>query len=190
MGYETYQKILKEAVLELKNEEFAEEFVDDAQQEKEYANDCTIESDLEILFPASYVPQESERILLYQELDNMERQADVEAFCKRLEDRFGKIPHEARELILIVSLRRMARALGVEKIVLKQGHMSMFFVPGENVAYYQSPAFGRMLNYLQSNPRRCKLRDFNSRRSMLVDDVRSVHEAVAIVDSINRLQAI
>ena len=190
LGYETYQKILKEAVLELKNEEFAEEFVDDAQQEKEYANDCTIESDLEILFPASYVPQESERILLYQELDNMERQADVEAFCKRLEDRFGKIPHEARELILIVSLRRMARALGVEKIVLKQGHMSMFFVPGENVAYYQSPAFGRMLNYLQSNPRRCKLRDFNSRRSMLVDDVRSVHEAVAIVDSINRLQAI
>lgn len=191
LGYETYQKILKEAVIELRTEEFADEFADENDREAtDYTNDCTIESDLEILFPASYVPQESERILLYQELDNMERESDVQAFCKRLEDRFGKIPHEARELILVVSLRRMARTLGIEKIVLKQGRMTLFFVSGDNVAYYQSAAFGRILNYLQNNPRRCKLRDFNSRRSMQVEDVKTVHDALSIIETIARLQAI
>ena len=158
LGYETYQKILKEAVLELKTEEFSETFADEQQDDKSYASDCTIESDLEILFPATFVPQESERILLYQELDNMERQEDVEAFCKRIEDRFGKIPHEAMELILVVTLRRM------------------------------SPAFGRILHFLQDNPRRCQLRDNNGKRSMLVANVPAVHDAVDILKRITELQ--
>ena len=183
LGYETYQKILKEAVLELKTEEFADTFADEHQDSAnaEYANDCTIESDLEILFPASYVPQESERILLYQELDNMERQEDVDAFCKRLEDRFGAIPDQARELILVVTLRRLARRLGIEKIVLKQGHMTMFFVSSENAAYYQSPAFGRILTYLQQNVRIANLNEHNNRRSMRIDSIKTVREATDVV---------
>ena len=183
LGYETYQKILKEAVLELKTEEFADTFADEHQDSAntEYANDCTIESDLEILFPASYVPQESERILLYQELDNMERQEDVDAFCKRLEDRFGAIPDQARELILVVTLRRLARRLGIEKIVLKQGHMTMFFVSSENAAYYQSPAFGRILTYLQQNVRIANLNEHNNRRSMRIDGIKTVREATDVV---------
>ena len=188
LGYETYQKILKEAVLELKTEEFSETFADEQQDDKSYASDCTIESDLEILFPATFVPQESERILLYQELDNMERQEDVEAFCKRIEDRFGKIPHEAMELILVVTLRRIARTLGIEKIVLKQGKMHLYFVSGDNIAYYQSPAFGRILHFLQDNPRRCQLRDNNGKRSMLVANVPAVHDAVDILKRITELQ--
>ena len=188
LGYETYQKILKEAVLELKTEEFSETFADEQQDDKSYASDCTIESDLEILFPATFVPQESERILLYQELDNMERQEDVEAFCKRIEDRFGKIPHEAMELILVVTLRRIARTLGIEKIVLKQGKMHLYFVSGDNIAYYQSPAFGRILHFLQDNPRRCQLRDNNGKRSMLVANVPTVHDAVDILKRITELQ--
>ena len=191
LGYETYQKILKEAVFELKTEEFADTFADQNDQDTTtYANDCTLESDLEILFPASYVPQESERILLYQELDNMEREEDVADFCRRLEDRFGKIPHEARELILVVSLRRIARSLGVEKIALKQGKMTLYFVGSDNVAYYQSQAFGRILNYLQANPRRCQLRELNQRRSMLIANVKSVGEAVEILRGISDLTAI
>ena len=185
LGYETYQKILREAVTELKTEEFADEFADiTSDQPTAYANDCTIESDLEILFPASFVPQESERILLYQELDNMEREDEVEAFCKRLEDRFGKIPKQARELILIVALRRKAKMLGIEKIVLKQGRMTMFFVSAENAAYYQSNAFGRILTYLQKNVRRCELREVKARRSMVVANVRSVEEADSIITTI------
>lgn len=191
LGYETYQKILREAVFELKTEEFADTFAEENPQEaKTYATDCTIESDLEILFPATYVPQESERILLYQELDNMEREEDVKAFCQRLEDRFGKIPHEAMELVLVVSLRRTARMLGIEKIVLKQERMHLYFVSAENVAYYQSPAFGRILHFLQENPRRCQLRENNGKRSMLIANVKTVHDALDILSRITQLQTI
>ena len=191
LGYETYQKILREAVLELKTQEFADTFADEnADTDKAYTNDCTIESDLEILFPATYVPQESERILLYQELDNMEKQSDVDAFCKRLEDRFGEIPHEARELILVVALRRIARTLGIEKIVLKQGRMNLHFVSSDNIAYYQSAAFGRILHYLQDNMRRCQLKEQNGKRSMQIANVPTVHDAVDILNTISKLQTV
>lgn len=186
LGYETYQKILKEAVLELKTEEFAEEFAEEDNDDKAYASDCVVESDLEILFPATFVPQESERILLYQELDNMEREEDVQAFCKRIKDRFGDIPEEAKELIKVVSLRRIARTLGIEKIALKQGTMRLYFVSGDNIAYYQSAAFGRILQYLQNNFRRCKLQENNNKRLALISNVKSVHEALEILKTITQ----
>ena len=194
LGYETYQKILKEAVLELRTEEFSDTFSDDVAQsdanEPTYVSDCTIESDMELLLPATYVPQEGERISLYQQLDNMERETDVMEFRRELEDRFGKIPHEAQELIRIVSLRRIARSLGIEKIALKMGQMYLYFVGEENKAYYQSPAFGRILSYLQQNPRRCKLRDINGRHSILIADVATVEEAVNILSTITLLQSV
>ena len=185
LGYETYQKILKEAVIELKTEEFADTF-EGEKEEKTYTADCSIESDLEILFPATYVPQESERILLYQELDNMEKEEDVQAFCRRLEDRFGKIPHEAKELILVVSLRRLAKSLGIEKIVLKQSKMLLYFVSADNAAYYNSPEFGRMITYLQQHPRRCQFRDTNGKHSMVVLNVPTVHDAYDIITMIQK----
>jgi transcription-repair coupling factor (superfamily II helicase) len=195
LGYETYQKILKEAVLELKTEEFSDTFNDENKaagddEETSYVADCTIESDMEILFPATYVPQESERISLYQELDNMERETDVMEFRRRLEDRFGKIPREAQELIRIVTLRRIARTLGIEKIALKMDNMYIYFVGDENKAYYQSPAFGRILHYLQNDPSRCRIREVNGKRSLLINHVTSVQEAVGILSSISALEAV
>ncbi len=181
LGYETYQKILREAMVELRTEEFADTFADQPIVDDSFTNDCTIDTDLEILFPATYVPQESERILLYQELDNMQAAGDVDAFCRRLEDRFGKIPHQAMELILIVALRRVAKKLGIEKIVLKQGVMILHFVSADNVAYYQSPAFGKIINYLQNHPRRCKLKEVERKRSMVLASVPSVHDALDIL---------
>ena len=195
LGYETYQRILKEAVLELKTEEFADTFKDDEtlsanEDEKTFVADCTIESDMELMFPATYVPQEGERISLYQELDGMERETDVMAFRKRLEDRFGKIPKEGRELIRIVTLRRIARTLGIEKINLKLGKMYVYFVGDENKAYYQSAAFGKILNYLQKFPRRCHIREISGKRSILIDNVTTVEEAVAIFTEITDLKAV
>lgn len=194
LGYETYQKILKEAVLELRTEEFSDTFAEgkqgDETEEPNYVSDCTIESDMELLLPATYVPQEGERISLYQQLDNMERETDVMEFRRELEDRFGKIPHEAQELIRIVPLRRIARSLGIEKIALKQGNMYMYFVGDENKAYYQSPAFGRILHYLQDDPIRCKLRDVNGKRSLLISNVETVEEAVTLLSSIATLPAV
>ncbi len=194
LGYETYQKILKEAMLELKTEEFSKEFnegnTSEEPEEESYVSDCVIESDMELLFPATYVPQESERISLYQELDNMERAVDVLQFRNRLEDRFGKVPKEAQELIRIVTLRRLARTLGIEKIALKQDKMYLYFVGEQNIAYYNSNAFGRILHFLQQNPRRCVLRENKGRNSMMIHKVPTVEEAVSLLTTMGSLETI
>lgn len=197
LGYETYQKILKEAVLELKTQEFADTFevqqTEESQisgHEVEYVNDCTIDTDLELFFPPTYVPQESERITLYRELDNMETDKEVDEFEARMRDRFGPIPDIAAELIRIVPMRRIARTLGVEKVALKQGNLYLYFVGKENAAYYNSNAFGRCLSYLQSEPLRCKLRDVNDRCSFLIENVKSVTEALALLKHIAAMKPV
>ena len=188
LGYETYQKVLKEAVSEIRNQEFAdlETAATDA-DEKEYANDCVIESDLELLLPADYVPQESERIALYRELDDIERETDLQAFRSRLIDRFGKIPSVTAELLRVPRLRRLARQLGIEKVSLKQEQMYLYFVDESNKAYYQSPMFGRLLSYVQANPSRCHIRQRGERRSFSIDHVPNVETAVDILNTIHAL---
>ena len=184
LGYEAYQKILKESVLELKTEEFAEEFEDlNAGKEEEFVADCTIESDLELRLPPDYVPQESERISLYQQLDNMETPAQIEEFRNHLKDRFGTIPAISEELIKVVPLRMSARRLGIERLALKGNKLRVYFVGDDNKAYYQSPAFGKVLSYLQSNPLRCELRDVKGKRSILIDKVTTVSEALSILSA-------
>ena len=186
LGYETYQKILKEAVTELRTQEFAEldkaETLESAQEE--YVADCVIESDMELLLPAEYVPTESERISLYQELDGIERESDLLEFRSRLTDRFGAIPDVTLELLRIPTLRRLARRLGIEKVALKQGKMFTYFVDDNNKAYYQSEMFGRMVNYLTTNPRRVQIREKNGRKSFAFLNIPSVETAVAILQSI------
>lgn len=190
LGYETYQKILSEAVTELKNDEFAELYADEikAGEEKisgeDFVDECTVESDLELLFPNEYIPSSSERMLLYRELDKLELDRDVEAFKERLVDRFGKIPPEGEELIRIVPLRRLAKRLGVEKAVLKGGKMILYFVSNPDSPYYQSAAFGKIIDYMAKYPRVCNLREQNGRRSMIVKDITDVNSAVRILQEI------
>lgn len=194
LGYETYQKILNEAVTELKNEEFADLYADEikAGEEKisgeEFVDECTVESDLELLFPNEYIPSSSERMLLYRELDKLELDKDVEAFRARLLDRFGKIPPEGEELLRIVPLRRLAKRLGVEKVVLKAQRMTLFFVSNLDSPYYQSIAFGKIISYMSKNPRYCNLREQNGRRSMVVSKVTNVKDAVSILQEIVSLE--
>lgn len=192
LGYETYQRILKEAVMELKNEEFADTLTasDGTSGEEEFVADCAVESDMELLLPPDYVPQEGERISLYKELDGIERELDLQRFRMHLEDRFGKIPKVTAELLRVPRLRYLARRLGIEKIVLKQEQMYMYFVDDNNKAYYQSPMFGRILNYLQAHPRRCRIREKNGRRSLAIADVPTVEEAVALLQEILSLNSI
>ncbi|MBR1934927.1 MAG: transcription-repair coupling factor [Muribaculaceae bacterium] len=192
LGFETYQKILREAVLELKTEEFADTFEEQAAEQSQltgsdevaYVDDCVIDTDLTLMFPAGYVPQESERIALYRELDNMTTDEQVDEFEQRLRDRFGEPPEMGRELIRIVPLRRLACTLGIVKIALMKGSMYLYFVGEENVAYYNSAAFGRILGYLQDNYKHCQLREKNGKRSMLIDSVESVSSALAILRAI------
>ncbi|MDE6023693.1 MAG: transcription-repair coupling factor, partial [Muribaculaceae bacterium] len=158
-----------------------------SKEDEEFVADCAIESDLELRLPPLYVPQESERISLYQQLDNMESAEQIEEFRTQLKDRFGAIPSTTEELIKVVPLRIAAKRLGIERLTLKGGKMYMYFVGEENEAYYQSAAFGRMLAWLQLDPKRTKLRDVNGKRSFLVSDVPTVSEGLSILETIRSL---
>ncbi len=194
LGYETYQKILKEAVRELKNDEFQNLFKEEPSGKgsdgaaqidaSRYVEECTVETDLDLCFPDSFVPDGSERILLYRELDSMEREADIQRFQDRLQDRFGKIPQQALELIRLVTLRRMGRELGIERIFLKAGRMSLFFVSNPDSPYYEGPAFGAILAYVAQNPMTCRLREEGTKRSLLISEVPDVERAISILEDI------
>lgn len=190
LGYETYQKILTQAVTELKNDEFQDLYAEQIAQGEaisgdDFVDDCAVESDLEMYFPDNYVPGSSERMLLYRELDNIERDEELEAYRQRLIDRFGPVPRQGEELMLVVPLRRVGRRLGCEKIILRQGRMQMQFVSNTQSAFYQSAAFGRVINYIGYHPRRCNLKEKNGKRSMVVSQVASVKKAVEILKDID-----
>lgn len=191
LGYETYQKILTQAVTELKNDEFQDLYAEQIAQGEaisgdDFVDDCAVESDLEMYFPDNYVPGSSERMLLYRELDNIERDEELEAYRQRLIDRFGPVPRQGEELMLVVPLRRVGRRLGCEKIILRQGRMQMQFVSNTQSAFYQSAAFERVINYIGYHPRRCNLKEKNGKRSMVVSQVASVKEAVEILKDIDK----
>ncbi len=189
LGYETYQKILNQAVTELKNDEFSEIYEEDMAGGREitgdeFVEDCAIESDLEMYLPDQYVPSSSERMLLYRELDNIKDDAGLQKYRSELEDRFGAVPREGLELMQVVPLRRLGRSLGCEKIMLRQGQMRMQFVSNPMSAYYKSKAFDSVLNYIGRNPRRCNLKEVAGKRMMIVSAVPSVEEAVNVLREI------
>lgn len=189
LGYETYQKILNQAVTELKNDEFSEMYEDEMAGGREisgdeFVEDCAIESDLEMYLPDTYVPNSSERMLLYRELDNIADDAGLTQYRARLEDRFGPVPHEGLELMQVVPLRRLGKSLGCEKIILRQGQMRMQFVSNPMSAYYKSKVFDSVLNYIGSNPRRCNLKEIAGKRMMVVTGVPTVEEAVCVLRNI------
>ena len=207
LGYETYQKILNQAMAELRNEQptpspspregslntsSAALSVGKTNQSTlpwggvggGFVDDCTLESDLEMYFPDLYVPSDSERMLLYRELDNLANSQhlddDLKAYRSRLTDRFGAIPDVAEELIRVVPLRVCGKQLGIEKILLKQAKMYLYFVSNPDSPYFQSEAFGRILDYVGHNPRRCNFHETAGKRSVIIADVPSVGEALTI----------
>ena len=191
LGYETYQKILNQAVMELKNDEFQDLYEEEMDEGKQitgddFIDDCAVESDLEMYFPDNYVPGSSERMLLYRELDNIEKDEDLDAYRKRLQDRFGPVPRQGEELMQVVALRRVGKRLGCEKIILKQGRMQMQFVSNPNSVYYQSATFDKVLNYIGYHPRRCNLKERNGKRSMVISDVKTVGEGVKVLRAIEQ----
>ncbi len=191
LGYETYQKILNQAVTELKNDEFQDLYTEEMAEGKQlsgddFVDDCAVESDLEMYFPDTYVPGSSERMLLYRELDNIENDVQLDAYRKRLEDRFGPIPRQGIELMQVVSLRRLGKHLGCEKLILKQSTLQMQFVSNLNSAYYKSNAFGKCIDYIAANPRRCNIKEKNGKRSMVVTNVKTVGDAVFVLREIDK----
>lgn len=189
LGFETYQKILNQAVAELKNDEFADLYAEEPKRNgisgDAFVDDCALESDIEMYFPDLYVPNDSERMLLYRELDNLNTDAELEQYRRRLVDRFGPVPAVGEELMHVVPLRRLGKKLGCEKIMLKQGRMTLFFVQNPQSAYYRSEAFDRILDYIGKYPRRCNLREQKGKRSMVIANVATVEEGVGVLMDIS-----
>lgn len=190
VGYETYVKILNQAVTELKNDEFPQLYGERKETSRndmsgeEFVDDCSLESDIEMYFPDHFVPKDSERMMLYRELDNMRDERELDGYRKRLRDRFGEIPQVAEELILVVPLRKLGRKLGCERLIMKQGRMTLVFVSNPNSPYYQSNTFGKVIEFISNNPRRCNLKDVKDTRSMVVDNVSTVKEGLSVLESI------
>lgn len=193
LGYETYQKILSQAVTELKNEEFNDLYQQEMDEGKlltgdDFVDDCAVETDLETYFPDTYVPGSSERMLLYRELDHLQSEEEVAEFRKRMIDRFGPVPREADELMCVVGLRRLGKSLGCEKIMLKQGTMQLQFVSNVNSPFYRSEMFSRVLAYATTHIQDCALKEKNNKRYLRICDIKSVEQAKNLLSFISQIK--
>ena len=191
LGYETYQKVLAEAVRELKVEEFSDILHEEEDSEQgAFVKECLVESDLELFFPPLYVPDGNERILLYRELDSITDEKNLNAFRSRMRDRFGAIPREGEELIRMVTLRHKAQSMGIEKIYLKGGKMTLFFVETENKKFYESDIFGKILSFINNTQFKCRTRDDNHRMVVVVENIKDVETALAFTEEMQHLCSI
>ena len=178
VGYDMYHKILNEAIEELKESDFRELFAAEAEEKQEYVRECTIETDLEVLLPDDYVTSVSERLLLYKELNDLQTEEELAAYRSRLEDRFGPVPACVDELISTITLRRTAKAFGIEKLILKQDRMVCHLVSNQQSPFYQSGNFTKLINYIQTYPRRATLKESPERLSLSIANVKTIAAAL------------
>jgi transcription-repair coupling factor (superfamily II helicase) len=194
LGYEAYQKILSQAVKELRNDEFQDLYKEEVKagnitNGSEFVEECIIESDLPMSFSEEYVPTSSERMLLYRELDGLEREDDIEQFRQRMIDRFGPIPAEGEELIRVVKLRSLGRYFGCERIMLKQGRMRLQFVSNPDSAFYDSEAFRKVIAFATTNAHICRVDNSKDQFKLLITDVKSVEQANTLLTQMQSCMA-
>ncbi|HSH51080.1 MAG TPA: transcription-repair coupling factor, partial [Bacteroidales bacterium] len=191
IGFETYHRILNEAILELKETSFRELYESEHQKETEkqikkqkFISECQIDTDLEILLPDTYISNISERIRLYRELDNTETEEQLLSFEAQLKDRFGKIPPQTTELMNIVKLRWLAIDLGVEKIILKNNKLVAYFISNQNSLFYKSAVFAKILDFLQKNPQSIKIKEANNKLTLRIQKIDNIQKAIDIFQQI------
>ena len=188
IGFETYHRILNEAILELKHDEYQDLFSDETQDsgsaflKTSFVKDCQVETDLELLFPDDYIQSISERMLLYRELDSIETEEMLVLFESSLVDRFGALPLQAKELLEVVCLRWESINLGMDRIVLKNKKMICYFVDQES--YFQSPEFGKILEYIKKNPSKCRIKEKNNKLSLRFEPVNTIITAKSLLQEI------
>lgn len=187
IGYEMYQKILDEALSELKETDFKELF--DKEEPREYVRDCVIETDLEILIPDHYVTHITERLNLYKELDSIETEENLMGFTDRLIDRFGPVPKQTQSLIHAIRLRWAARSVGFEKIVLRNGKLTAYFISNPESSYFQSAQFSAILEYLKFHPQAFQMKEEKNRLFIIFRDVAGISQALEKLERL-RLQKV
>ncbi|HQQ95172.1 MAG TPA: transcription-repair coupling factor [Bacteroidia bacterium] len=187
MGFDTYMKILNEAVEELKEEDWYKESVQDQRHEdksafsRQFVKETLVETDLQLLIPENYVSNLNERLLLYRELDNLTKEEELLQFQEGLRDRFGPLPEEVSELVNVVRMRRLAMQLGFEKLSLRNSRMIAYFLSKQQSDYFNSPVFKAVLQFAQSYPVLCQLKEQGNKFYITINDVNAVNRAIEIL---------
>ena len=187
IGYETYHKILDEAIQELREGEFKDFYQTeevDENTEKEFIKECAVETDMEILFPEYYIQSVPERIKLYRKLDEIKTEPELEIFEKELFDRFGKLPQPALDLLNMLRIRWKAVRLGMEKIVLKNQKMVIYFIVNPDSDYYKSTTFKNILNYIQAFPKKCQMKEIKEKLTLIYEDIENIDVATSKFEQI------
>lgn len=182
IGFETYQKILNEAIRELKRKDFKDLFKEEISQQDDYVTDCTIDTDLEILIPDSYVESITERLSLYTRLDNCEKEEELQAFHNEMLDRFGPIPQAVEDLFITVRCRWQAVKLGFEKMSLKENTMRCYFINKNDSPYFESDLFKSILDYLQTGTNKAHLKQVAKNFLLVVNDIKGMQEMLRFLD--------
>lgn len=181
IGYDTYHKILDEAIRELKETDFKELFAEQLQEQKKFVRDVTIETDNEMFIPDEYVVSSAERLVLYKELDDLKDETEIDSFRERLTDRFGQVPKEVEELFDGLRLRKLSQQLGFEKIIQKRGVMKCIFTENQDSPLYQSEVFNRIIAYIQQHPKRCSLKQTEKNLILTIQSVHSLRSAIELL---------
>ena len=189
IGFDTYQKIMNEAIEELKENEFKDLYEEENNIEtKEYIKDIQIDTDFELLFPDEYISNISERLNLYNELSTIKTEADLAAYEQRLIDRFGPLPKSALALLNSVRIKWKATQLGIEKLIFKQGKMIGYFLGDQQSNFYQSNRFMKVLKFAQTNGNLCKIKEKENKSGLRLfisfDNVKSVNKALELINMI------
>jgi len=181
IGFDTYQKILNEAIEELKEKEF-KDLYDEDESDKVYVKDVTIDTDFELLFPDSYVNSIAERLNLYTQLNNLKTEEELHIFEAALIDRFGELPKQVTDLLNSVQIKWLATKIGFEKIIMKQGRLIGYFINNQQSNFYQSPSFTKVLQYVQKNPNTCKMKEKQTRNGLRLmlnfDHIKTIKQAL------------
>ncbi|OQP58694.1 transcription-repair coupling factor [Niastella populi] len=178
IGFEMYQKVLEEAIKELKRTQFRELFKAEISKQEDYVQDCTIDTDLEILIPDSYVESITERLTLYTRLDNCDNEEELQAFAIELQDRFGPIPQQVEDLFDTVRCRRLAVELGFEKMLLKDETLKCYFINKADSPYFESPVFHNILTYIQTRTNKARLKQNGKLFMLVVEDMDTMQKMV------------